>query len=1294
MKPIFYSFIGFVCLVVFIFSVFSFASVSVFTLNFDPDDLIFEKVQGYDKVKILDGRFSAEPGSPLLPARFVQIAIPADLEVERVNVISSDFKELPGTYLIYPAQPLYPLFAFPTKIEFVGPDPLIYQSASEYPGKLAQLTNNGFLGGQHVAGVVLYPLQYIPSEGKLILSTRIEFELVFKPSSHFPAPINKRSERGVKFYSDLAKSLVVNPEAVQMESRGFLSLEEEVDYLIITDDSLVSVFQDLALWKTLKGIPAEIEEVSWVLSTYAGYDDQEKIRNCIRDYYSNHGTKWVLLGGDTPILPHRVVQVMGENIPCDLYFSDLDSNWDANGNHIYGEYGDSVDIYPDVFVGRAPCTNISQAQTFVNKCLTYETNSRLDHQTRILFAAEEVWPGTDAAELKEYIDSSFVPDHFETVKLYQTWGNLNRETFRDSLNFGHNIINHSGHGNYDRLGIGSDTWFSWDMDRLVNSPRHSLLYSYGCITAAIDMDCIAEHFINNPDGGGFAYCGNTREGWGQPGAPLEGPGAEFDIEFFRALFDSSTYQVGKTLGNSKIPFIPISQQTSVNEPYYRWTMFSLLLLGDPTLELWTDIPADLSVSHEPIFFAGSNYFQVNVAQDSSLVCCVKEGEILGTAYSSEGFATVYFDSALISLGTLHLTITKHNYLPYHDTVLVIPPEGPFIIYNSHQTDDSWGNNNGVVNPDETINMSITVENIGIENASGVSGTLREEDDYIVVSDSVKSFGNIDSGMTAVSIGDYMFEVDPFCTDSHVVKFTLEATDGESLWITEFFQLVGEPDIMISAVPDTALVQKGDSAEIKLIFESVGGFNWQVDLTHKPLPPEVAGFLNPEQLSPTDSSIFTICTTQEAYPGIYPITITATGGGITREKEVVLGIVSPPYYGPIWHVSISGHDLVGNGSEEFPFGTIQKGIESATDEDTVLVAAGTYYEHIDFMGKSILVKSESGPESTMIAKSQDRMSIVSFASGEDTTSILDGFTIIGAYLAENGGGIYAESSSPRIISNIIKDNSAREKGPGVFCRTGHPILEANTIMNNSGGGGGGVFMSYCNASIRNNLIKQNGSLDGGGIFLLHCSGTTIEENLIYSCSTEARGGGVVISSSSNILVANNTIVDNTALQGGGGVCIWYSDSTALINNIIAGSTIGSGVYSYESSNSVIEYNDVWNNTPIDYDGISPGAGCISADPWFCEPENHNYYLHSTSPCQGAGQGGTDIGAYGVGCGSGDANGDGAIDISDVVYLINYLFKQGPAPDPIEKGDVNCDEEVTIADVIYLTNYLFKDGPRPC
>ncbi|MGB2982041.1 MAG: dockerin type I repeat-containing protein, partial [Candidatus Zixiibacteriota bacterium] len=62
--------------------------------------------------------------------------------------------------------------------------------------------------------------------------------------------------------------------------------------------------------------------------------------------------------------------------------------------------------------------------------------------------------------------------------------------------------------------------------------------------------------------------------------------------------------------------------------------------------------------------------------------------------------------------------------------------------------------------------------------------------------------------------------------------------------------------------------------------------------------------------------------------------------------------------------------------------------------------------------------------------------------------------------------------------------------------------------------------------------------------------------------------------------------------------------------------------------------------------------------------------------------------------GDCTGDGDINLGDVVYLIGYLYKQGPPPDPLCRGDVNADGSRDVGDVVLLINYLFKSSFAPC
>jgi len=63
--------------------------------------------------------------------------------------------------------------------------------------------------------------------------------------------------------------------------------------------------------------------------------------------------------------------------------------------------------------------------------------------------------------------------------------------------------------------------------------------------------------------------------------------------------------------------------------------------------------------------------------------------------------------------------------------------------------------------------------------------------------------------------------------------------------------------------------------------------------------------------------------------------------------------------------------------------------------------------------------------------------------------------------------------------------------------------------------------------------------------------------------------------------------------------------------------------------------------------------------------------------------------------GDVNTSADITSTDVIYLVNYVFKGGPAPLPTPLvGDADCSRSITSADIIWMVNYLFRSGPLPC
>lgn len=269
--------------------------------------------------------------------------------------------------------------------------------------------------------------------------------------------------------------------------------------------------------------------------------------------------------------------------------------------------------------------------------------------------------------------------------------------------------------------------------------------------------------------------------------------------------------------------------------------------------------------------------------------------------------------------------------------------------------------------------------------------------------------------------------------------------------------------------------------------------------------------------------------------------------------------------------------------------IQGGINGAINGDTVLVAPGTYYEHINFNGKAILVTSESGPQNTVITKVSSGLPIVTFNSSEDTTSVLDGFCIREADDID-GVAVLCYHSSPKIIRNRLTSNNVYAT---ISCRGTHAVIVGNEITLSSVLG---MWSSdYDSAYIAYNLIAKN-------------------ENF-----------GIDAYTYSYAVILNNTL-DGNRLNN-----IFCSGSSPIIrNNIITNCRADYGIRCEGGASPHISYNDVWNNFSGDYSGCSPGIGDISADPLFCDRGNDNYYLYDTSPCLGAGQNGTDMGALGVGC----------------------------------------------------------------
>ncbi|UCH10251.1 MAG: T9SS type A sorting domain-containing protein [Fidelibacterota bacterium] len=302
-------------------------------------------------------------------------------------------------------------------------------------------------------------------------------------------------------------------------------------------------------------------------------------------------------------------------------------------------------------------------------------------------------------------------------------------------------------------------------------------------------------------------------------------------------------------------------------------------------------------------------------------------------------------------------------------------------------------------------------------------------------------------------------------------------------------------------------------------------------------------------------------------------------------------------------------------------SIQGGINLAHDGDTVLVQPGTYVENINLCAKRItlgsltLVAGDTSYISRTIIDGDSVGNVIRIESGEDSTTIINGFTTING-AAEFGGGIYCNDSSPRLMNLAVRGNRA-DYGGGIRCLNSSPEVTNVLISHNAAGhGGGGMDNFGSSPTLLNCTFLNNSAVDYGGGLSNDLSSPALT-GCVFSGNTSNTGGGISNYTYSDVLLYSCTIVNNEAITGGG---MWNGGSSPIITNSIFWDNAPDEI---SGTSSTVTYSN--------FQGGYPGEGNLDSDPLFCGPDSGNYYLAENSPCAGSGEAGNDMGALGVGCG---------------------------------------------------------------
>lgn len=568
----------------------------------------------FTKINLPDLSSSNLLGKPVVPQKLLRILLPKDHEVKDIQITPINTGILrDGRLSLIKHGSISQRFSITETTEQMK-DTINYEKNSYYPSDQVNQIGLQYKHGFPILYLIVYPVQYLHSEQQIRYATQMKLTI----------ETTKTNEAGftpMMQYASEITSCVENPEEMQSYQKDSSSTLTDsslppYEYVIITSEALKNnngsypyTLQDLINHRIDQGLSCLIKTVEEITMEYDGVDDQEKIRNFIRDAYDNHQTKWVLLAGDVEQVPIRYLydvdgaekdinQLYEDRLPSDVYYQCLDGTYNYDGDEFWGEEfdgvnGDRIDLSAEIYLGRAPVDDAGDVSAFVEKTITFEAADWDDdaYIRKVLSAGEEVWSGPGgygAGYVERCID--FCSDYdMETYGIPSDQYQIHEFYERDMvwvdddiisvIDQGVSLINHVGHG----TSVSAMKLSSIELEDLNNAGKYGLFYTQACHAGQLDRhdECFAEKWVNIEQKGGFAAIMNTGFGYGS-NQDYDSADNRIAREFFDALFSpyEQISRIGEAQQDSKEDNIWHIDDENMFHGFY-----ATMLFGDPYVSI-------------------------------------------------------------------------------------------------------------------------------------------------------------------------------------------------------------------------------------------------------------------------------------------------------------------------------------------------------------------------------------------------------------------------------------------------------------------------------------------------------------------------------------------------------------------------------------------------------------------------------------------------------------------------------------------------------------------------------------
>ena len=776
--------------------------------------LIPENLDGRDfsRIKINGWGVTGEFGKPELPVISRNIALPHGAGIEyNFEVIES---EIIKDVLINPLQEYrsdnrnVETPAYVEDVEFFERDEF-------YPSARVTISDPVIMRDLRMARVTINPFRYNPVRQELEVVRKMRVTVNFNDSIQAVNPKTNRRERISASFVDMYRSIAENFDDLEMDE-----VVERGGYIFVVPNATIETLIDtLVKWKKEKGFPVD------VVSTQVIGSSITNIRSYISDAYYN----WEI--------PPEFVVLVGDidgsySIATDYYYCGTSDN--SVTDHYYAKL-EGTDYFPDVMVGRLSIRSITELNTVMSKIIGYETMLTIPWTDWILRAEMIADSSNISCQLtKEYGAMECLRNGYTQVyEDYFSWS-APSTIISSHINTGVSIVNFRGYQNWGG-------WNQPEISSLTNYWKLPVVNGCTCETGSFEnMNCISEAWLRagtaNSPKGGMGCVGpsswNTHTKWNNClDAGFMWGFLNDDLEFWM-----ETIWRGKMELWNNFPYNHGSGNPSNSVDCY-YHIYNLV--GDPGLSVRTQLPDTLYAEIPGDIPLGNNFYPVYIydqnddAVEGAFVNLWKGDEVYIGGFTDEN-GEINFPIEPETAGYMKVCATIQNSVPFRQAVQILTGEQFVGVSDTDFDDDntggSSGNGDGILNPGETIELDIKLENFGTTSSTGVTGEIYSNNQNFSIISGLTTFGSIAGGDTAWGNDTFVFSIAEDCPHGENVEIMIRVTDLQmNEWMSILVYEVGSADMNFAefnlpGAGTNGLLDPGETSTLTVTLRNVGTYS--------------------------------------------------------------------------------------------------------------------------------------------------------------------------------------------------------------------------------------------------------------------------------------------------------------------------------------------------------------------------------------------------------------------------------------------------------------------------------------